>query len=135
MEHVVHPRKHPMAGIKVADVGRLEGDARIVAVVGNVAFAPAHEIVDHAYPVPLSDQEIDHVTADEAGAARDQSRPCGSRHLAPIFFMVLTLKYQSSSKLFGRRWLRKARARSRTASSMVRLGSNPSTRLTLSEFT
>ena len=57
----------------------------------RLRFAPADQVVDHADLVALAEQEIDHVAADEPGAAGDDSGLARRRHFAPIFFMVRTL--------------------------------------------
>ena len=103
MEHVVHTRKQRVAGLVGADVGGFEGEIRVALVVGDIGLPAAHQIVDDADFVALADQQVDHVAADEASSPRNHGDLCGPRHLAPIFFIVLTLKYQSSSKLFGSR--------------------------------
>ena len=71
MENIVGALEQRVAGLVVADVGRFKHDVRIVLVLGEVGFAAADQIVDHADDVAAFDQEVDHVAADEAGAAGD----------------------------------------------------------------
>jgi hypothetical protein len=62
-----------------------------VLVLGQVGFAAADQIVDHADDVAAFDQEVDHVAADESGAAGDDRDLAPGPHFAPIFFIVRTL--------------------------------------------
>ena len=57
----------------------------------QIALAAAHEVVDHADAAAARQQAVDHVAADEAGAAGDDRDGGRRRHFAPIFFMVRTL--------------------------------------------
>jgi hypothetical protein len=116
-------REERTVRLERADVRHLERQRRIVAVVLEVLAASAREVVDHAHLEALRQEEIDHVAADEPGAAGDdcdRTAHCGTSCL-----VVLTLKYLSSSKLSGSLPSRKATHRSRTASSIERLGSQP----------
>ena len=60
-------------------------------MVGDIGLAAADQVVDDAHAVAALDQEVDHVAADEAGAAGDDRDFARRAHLAPIFFMVRTL--------------------------------------------
>ena len=60
-----------VAGIEPPDVALLEREPRLAGVVGKVRLAAADEIVDHPHAVAAGEQQIDHVAADETGAAGD----------------------------------------------------------------
>ena len=49
----------------------LERQPRLVAVVGEIGLAAADQVVDDPHAISAREQEIDHVAADEAGAASD----------------------------------------------------------------
>ena len=67
-------------------------DVAVIVQVREVAFAPPGQIVDHPDRVTASEQDINHVTADEACSARDDSdRLLG--HAALSLFSRRTLKY------------------------------------------
>ena len=103
-------------------------EPRVAGVVGEVGLAAADEIVDDADAIAALEQQIDHVAADEAGAAGDDGDRLRA-HAACSFFMradvVVAVVVHSCSAACRRV---KARQRSRTASSIVRLGAKPSTR-------
>ena len=44
---------------------------RIAAVMGEIGLAAADQVVDHPHAIAALQQQIDHVAADEAGAAGD----------------------------------------------------------------
>ena len=53
---------------------------RLAVVVGEVGLTAADQIVDHPHAVAAGEQQIDHVAADETGAAGDDGnarRSCG----------------------------------------------------------
>ena len=56
----------------------------------EVALAAADEAVHHPHAIAVREQAVDHVAADKAGPSGDD-RDGGSRHFAPIFFIVRTL--------------------------------------------
>ena len=91
MKHVVDVAKQRVAGLIFENVGRFENDVGIAGVVGDVGLAAADQIVDDADAVAAFDQEVDHVAADEAGAAGDDRGLARRAHFAPSFFMVRTL--------------------------------------------
>ena len=67
-------------------------DVVAAAQMREVAFAPTCEIVDHPDRVAAREQGINHVTADEACSARnDSDRLVG--HAALSLFSRRTLKY------------------------------------------
>jgi hypothetical protein len=57
----------------------------------EVSLAPADQIVDHPNAIAAIEEKVDHVAADKAGAASDDSRLTRFAHRAPIFFIVRTL--------------------------------------------
>ena len=59
--------------------------------MGEIGFAAADQIVDHADAVAAREQEIDHVAADEAGAAGDDARSGASLMRPCSFFILRTL--------------------------------------------
>ena len=77
-------------GLQVADIDALEREVGVVAVMREVAFAAADEVVHHSHAIIALEQAVDHMAADKAGAAGDDGDGC-RRHFAPIFFMVRTL--------------------------------------------
>src|SRR5262249_33611516 len=135
VKYIVGTAKQARVGRELANVALLERQAGVAGVVRQVGGSAPAQVVDYAHAVVALEQDVDHVAADEAGAAGHHRNLARLAHFAPSFFMVRTLYYQSWSKLFGMRWLRKARVRSRTASSMLRLGLKPRTRFTLFELT
>src|SRR5207237_10722176 len=63
-----------------ANVALIEEDLRVRIVLRQVRRAATDEIIDDADAEPSLDQKIDHVAADEPGAARDHGkRSLGSR--------------------------------------------------------
>ena len=60
-------------------------------MVREIGFATAHHVVDDANAIAPLEQEIDHVAADEAGAAGDDRDLAAGTHFAPSFFIVRTL--------------------------------------------
>ena len=60
-------------------------------MVSEVGHAAAAEIIDHADAITVPEQSVDHMAADEAGAARHDGDRTGAVHFAPSFFMVRTL--------------------------------------------
>src|SRR5438270_635179 len=68
------PALNDLDHCRVPDVDALEGD--LVSELGpghrQVGEVPRRQIVDHVDAVPLGQQPVDEVGADEAGPARDQ---------------------------------------------------------------
>ena len=60
-------------------------------MMGDIGFAAADQIVDDANAVAAINQKVDHVAANEAGAAGHDRGLARAGHLAPIFFIVRTL--------------------------------------------
>ena len=74
-----------------ADVALVQVDVGIARVMGQVGRATTHEVVDDVHAEPLVGEQIDHMAADEAGAAgHDHDRP--RRHAARVALRVATLK-------------------------------------------
>ena len=84
------PVNSGVAGLERADVALLEREPRLAGVVGKVRLAAADQIVDHPDAVAAREQQIDHVAADEAGAAGDDGDRAVA-HAAWSFFMRRTL--------------------------------------------
>ncbi len=91
MEHVIDAVEQRVARLIGADVGVLEHHVGIAGVVRDIGLAAADQIVDDAHAVAAVDQQIDHVAADEAGAAGDDGGLARRAHFAPSFFIVRTL--------------------------------------------
>src|SRR5579862_1612728 len=92
--------------------------------MGEVIQSSTGQIIDDMDAKAFLQQQIHHVTADEARAAGDDSDSFRT-HFRPIFLTVLTLKYRSSPRLLGNLPALNARHRSRTASSTLRFGTKP----------
>ena len=95
---------------------------RITATVGQIVQAARCKIIDDAnmeFPLP---KQVDHVAANETCSACYYGDWRCALHRNPTLRTVLTLKYCSLSRLFGNFPDLKAVQRSRTASSIVRLG-------------
>ena len=91
MQHIIGPAKGARLGNKVADIDFLERQIRIGGMVSEVGHAAAAEIIDHTDAITVPEQSVDHMAADEAGAARHDGDRTGAVHFAPSFFMVRTL--------------------------------------------
>ncbi len=91
MDDVVDALEQRVAGLVAADIGQRDGEVRIVLMLDKVRLASADQIVDHPHLEAAGEQQIHHVTADEAGPARDDRQRSSRRHCASIFFMVRTL--------------------------------------------
>ena len=63
----------------------------LAAWCSEIGHAAAAQIVDHADAITAPEQSVDHMAADEAGAAGDDGDRTGAVHFAPSFFMVRTL--------------------------------------------
>ena len=71
VEDDVDPVEYGRGRAEIAHVDLLHGEPRIRAVLAEVLEASGDEVVDRADFETLREQEIDHVAADEPGAARD----------------------------------------------------------------
>ena len=122
-----------IAGLKVKNIANLEREVGIIGQVSEIRFTTASQIVDDSNAIIMPEHPIDHMAADEARAAGDDNdRPVG--HAALSVFSCLTLKYQSFPMLSGSFPSLRAWHNSRTASSILRLASKPSTSRILSEL-
>ena len=68
-----------------------KGKIGVRRVLCQIALATADKVVDDAHTAAMVDQAIDHVAADEAGAAGDDGNRARRAHVAPIRFIVRTL--------------------------------------------
>ena len=73
--------------------------------MGEVGLFADNEIIDNTHAIAALKQQIHHVTADKPGSAGNHCGLAWSAHFAPVFFMVRTSGYQSSSKPFVHRLL------------------------------
>ena len=77
--------------LQVADVGSSKARSGLPWWWARLPIPAADQIVDDADAVAAIEQEVDHVAADEAGAAGDDGDRRAPAHCAPIFFIVRTL--------------------------------------------
>src|SRR5207302_6267755 len=85
-------------GLEVADIFRFNNEPGIAFVVGQVLQTAAEQVVDHMDAMPLLEQQVHHVTADESRPSRDH-RKLLHAHLRPRFFTVRTLINWSSLRV------------------------------------
>ncbi len=69
VEHVARAREGVVVGRQGPDVTEVADQVRAVAVMGQVEFAAAAQVVDRPHAVAALEQQVDHVAADESGAA------------------------------------------------------------------
>ena len=85
------PAKIGESGLELADVLPVAGEIGIALPVIEVAAVAADQIVDHAHREAGVQQHVDHVAADEPGAAGDD-RDGLVAHAALSLFSSRTLK-------------------------------------------
>ncbi len=78
-------------GRQVADVADLERQVGVARVVREIGFPSAAEVVQDPDAETACEQDVHHVTADEAGATGDHRHRLHG-HAALVAFMVRTLK-------------------------------------------
>ena len=78
VEDQVDPVEHGRRRAEVAHVDLLDGEPRVRPVLAEVLEPSGGEVVDRTDLEALREQEIDHVAADEPGAARDDRTPHAS---------------------------------------------------------
>ena len=86
------PAKSGASGSSLRMSRDLDREGRFVAVVLEVVEAAAGEVVDDPDVVALREEEVDHVAADEPGAAGDDCDRAGSPRCRLSALTVLTLK-------------------------------------------
>ena len=69
MEDMRGPVEHRIAGREIAYITHGQGETGIVRPVGNIALSPAAQIVKGTDNVIVVTEVIDHMRADEPGAA------------------------------------------------------------------
>src|SRR5262249_10636621 len=76
-------------GVEFPDIALVEREPGLAVMLREVRLAAADEIVDHTHAIATREQQIDHVAADETGAAGDDGFALA--HAACRFFMRRTL--------------------------------------------
>ena len=92
MEDVVRAGEERRVRRELPDVVPVAGEIGVALDVGEVAAMAADEIVDDADRIAALEQQIDHVAADEAGAAGDDGNGLAAAHAALSVFSRRTLK-------------------------------------------
>ena len=85
MNHAAGALENGGTGLERADIRLQEMQPRIVLVMREVDLAPTDQIVDHPDFVAAVEQEIDHVTANETGAAGDNSDLVAAHATSTVF--------------------------------------------------
>lgn len=63
--------EHRARWLNISNVSAFDAESRLIAKMRQIRIVPAAQVVDHAHLIPLLDEAVDHVTADESGTTRD----------------------------------------------------------------
>jgi hypothetical protein len=91
MNDVVRVPEQRRTGLIVEDVGSLQDEVGVALVLSHIGLAPTDEIIERSDLEATVEQQVDHVTSDEAGTSGHDRVLARCIHLAPIFFIVRTL--------------------------------------------